>query len=438
MKKIFKLILVGIVAGSLAACGGGGSSSSNGSSSSSGSTSSPNSNGGTNSGSTSSTQPPQSSTANTVPVVFPPQVMINGAKVSMMNQPEVSVTICQPDTSHCATISNILVDTASSGLRIFKPAIPSGLSLVTQSNPATGNSVGECMKFVASYAWGYDSLADVKIAGEMASNIPVQIVDDTLANAPSDCSDWGMDEQSAYNQGLPFNGILGVRSSQTDGASIYDCTGSTCTTLTSSTLTGAANVVRSFSSDNNGVILTLPTIPDQGASAVTGLLTFGINTQANNQTSSVTMIPAIDIGLTGSFNGESIPVAFDSGSAENSLSDVPLPACSDSTSLYCPTTTTTEALTIQSNNGTGGTLSVPFQVSNGDTYYLHNAAGPIAIPNVASINTPHLELYFGIPFLLGHQLFQQYPMYNAATDMMGLQRTPAGMSGLSFTAASGS
>jgi Protein of unknown function (DUF3443) len=432
MKKIFKLILVGIVAGSLAACGGGGSSSSN-----SGTASPSNSNPGTQSGSVPSTPPPQSSTANTVPVVFPPQVMINGARVSMLNQPEVSVTICQPGTSNCATIANILVDTASSGLRIFKPAIPSSLAFPVQSNPASGNSVGECMKFLASYAWGYDSLADVKMAGETASNIPIQIVDDSLANTPSDCSEWGIDEQSTYNQGLPFNGILGVRSSQTDGASIYDCTGSTCTTLTSSTLTGAANVVRNFSNDNNGVILTLPAIPDQGASAVTGLLTFGINTQANNQTSGVTMIPAIDIGLTGSFNGESIPVAFDSGSAENALSDVPLPACLDSASLYCPTTTTTEALTIQSNSGTGGTLSVPFQVSNGDTYYLHNAANPIAIPNVAAINTPHQELYFGIPFLLGHQLFQQYPMYNATTDMMGLQSTPAGMPGLSFTAASG-
>ena len=41
------------------------------------------------------------------------------------NMPYVSVTICEPGTYNCKTIHNILLDTGSSGLRIFASAVKS-------------------------------------------------------------------------------------------------------------------------------------------------------------------------------------------------------------------------------------------------------------------------------------------------------------------------
>jgi hypothetical protein len=55
-------------------------------------------------------------------------ITVNGSLCSAnsyLNKPCVSVTVCTPGTSTCQTISDILLDTGSYGLRIFKQARPS-------------------------------------------------------------------------------------------------------------------------------------------------------------------------------------------------------------------------------------------------------------------------------------------------------------------------
>src|ERR1035441_6993159 len=42
---------------------------------------------------------------------------------SYPNKPTVSVTVCTPGTANCQTIDNILLDTGSYGLRIFKQTL---------------------------------------------------------------------------------------------------------------------------------------------------------------------------------------------------------------------------------------------------------------------------------------------------------------------------
>src|SRR5512140_1262077 len=49
-----------------------------------------------------------------------------------LNEPCVSVTICVPGTSQCQTVPNVLLDTGSTGLRVFKKALTLALSPVPE------------------------------------------------------------------------------------------------------------------------------------------------------------------------------------------------------------------------------------------------------------------------------------------------------------------
>ena len=82
-----------------------------------------------------------------------------------------SVTVCVPGSStNCQTIGGILVDTGSSGLRILSSALT--VSLPQQTN-STGSPIAECAVFADGIIWGPVQTADVKIAGEQASSLPI-------------------------------------------------------------------------------------------------------------------------------------------------------------------------------------------------------------------------------------------------------------------------
>ena len=93
-----------------------------------------------------------------------------------------SVTVCVPSSSTCQTISDVLVDTGSYGLRLLSSAGGGALTLsLTPQNASNGNPVGECAGFVSGFTWGPIKMADVSMAGETAKNIPVQVIDPTFA-----------------------------------------------------------------------------------------------------------------------------------------------------------------------------------------------------------------------------------------------------------------
>ena len=84
-----------------------------------------------------------------------------------------SVTICVPaSTVSCQTIDGVLVDTGSSGLRILS----SVLTLTLPQQTANGNPVVECNQFLDGYTWGPVQVADVGMAGERASAVPIQVI----------------------------------------------------------------------------------------------------------------------------------------------------------------------------------------------------------------------------------------------------------------------
>ncbi len=148
---------------------------------------------------------------NTMPVT------VNGSLCSANsypNKPCVSVTICSPGTATCQTIDDILLDTGSTGLRLFKQVITVPL---TQTSVG-GSQLATCVQFADGSAdWGPVKLADVVLGGEPAVTVPIHVIDAAFGTVPSFC---GVPETTPSAAG--FNGILGV------GLFVEDCGSSLC------------------------------------------------------------------------------------------------------------------------------------------------------------------------------------------------------------------
>jgi len=222
-----------------------------------------------------------------------PSVFVIGAA----NVPFTSVTVCKPGTTTCQTIDHVLVDTGSNGLRLMSSVVSSTLSLpaiTTGSGPLI-----ECIQFADGYSWGSMHRADVKLAGEFAGNIPIQVIGDASSfSVPSTCSSTST---HVLNDVISFgaNGVLGIGVFNQDCGQVcttyaantlyYSCPSTTtCAESTAALTDQATNPVSAFTADFNGVLLQIPALASAtGALNLRGTLTFGINTQSDNQTSTV-------------------------------------------------------------------------------------------------------------------------------------------------------
>ena len=109
-----------------------------------------------------------SSGSNTVPVSvnFGPNGFSTTSN-SYYNGIFTTVTVCQPGTSTCTAVPNVLVDTGSTGLRVLSSTI-SSLNL-PQVSDGSGNNLYECFEFGSlAYTWGPISMATVQIGGEVS------------------------------------------------------------------------------------------------------------------------------------------------------------------------------------------------------------------------------------------------------------------------------
>lgn len=345
-------------------------------------------------------------TGNTVPIV------VNAGVANVVNMPTVSVTVCAPGSSSCQVIGNVLLDTASYGLRLVNTAAATVLGGLPKATAANGGSLTECGQFVSSYTWGTVRSADVKLAGLTASSVPVQIIGDLgTSNVPSSCSNGGSSANSV--SALGANGILGVGPAPLDcgsacvsasaNSNYYSCpaTGS-CTRTTVALASQVANPVSRFASNNDGVIVQL-NAPSNGTA--TGTLTLGVGTVP----SSVTKLATTTAGnLTGTFQGRTITSAFfDSGSNAyffDTSDSATLPTCSQNPSFYCPSTTVSLSASLTASGG-ATSLTVPFTVVNGQNLFtaggfaLASLGGPFGQSNTLDLGLPHFfgrSIYFGI------------------------------------------
>jgi hypothetical protein len=350
-------------------------------------------------------------TTTTGPTLNMQSIVVNaGPANNYFNGAFTSVLVCVPGQSACQLIDGVLVDTGSSGLRVLASALT--LSLPQQADAAGAPTV-ECNEFVDGITWGPIQMADVKLAGEVASNVPIQVIGSpAFSTIPKACSNVGPVENTLATLGA--NGILGVSVFRQDcgqGCTIsgsanpgvyYACPASGCVVTTQALTRQVQNPVWLFPADNNGVMIQLPVLPPGGALTATGALVFGIGTQADNALGSARVMTVDQVGnFTTTFNGVSYATSFiDSGSNGVFFLDTAttlLPVCADSKDFYCPPTLRT--LTAINRGVNAATSTVTFNVGNADTLNgRFSAFNEVAGPFPGSFD-------WGLSFFFGRTIF---------------------------------
>jgi Protein of unknown function (DUF3443) len=400
-KVTFKLGCLGAFSAALlvfSSCGGGGSSSNN---------------------------PRPTPVTNTVPV----EVKAGPGAFPFPNALYTSVTICVPgSTTNCQTIDNIQVDTGSYGLRLLDTTVATlNLPKVTDNS---SNVLQECVQFAdLTYVWGPVATADIQMAGEKGSSVPIQLIASSpTINPPADCTS-GAPANGDLNtvDALGAKGIIGLGVFQQDcgggcttgsffsGYPYYLCPGGACSPAAVPALTQVQNPAWTFPQDYNGLLITLPAVPDTGSPTLAGSMIFGIGTQTDNALGGA-QIYTTDV--TGNFRttyngtqygaggliGSSSNLSFiDSGSNGLYILD---PAtlgngileCPDNPGFYCPALVTTLTAQNMGLNGTAG--SVSFKIGNADTLL---ATGDAALGGLAGDNFDSFD--WGLPFFYGRTVF---------------------------------
>jgi hypothetical protein len=394
--RVIKTVLaVSVVAMTafVAGCGGGGGSSSS-------------SNNNTNSGP--NQQPIAANAANTVAVTVGAGVKGN------VNIPTVSVTVCVPgSTTNCVTVNNVLLDTGSFGLRIVNSALGSLTNSLQVQQATAGGNLAECTHFADGFTWGTTRIATVRISGEVANSIPIQVIGDMAdATVPTKGCVNGANESTA--DALGANGILGigvapvdcgsacsVQANVQDSSNYYACpNGANCVQTLAETTKQVANPIPNFAVDNNGVIVQMAPISSNGAATATGTVVFGIGTQANN---GKTAAATYTTDASGDFpsRGQSNTVFLDSGSNGYFFVDNTIPMCSNIPDFYCPTSTLQRTVNLTGANGATGTATINIAnaqtlLSNTSNYAFNNLGGQV----------PGLEgTDLGLPFFFGRYVY---------------------------------
>jgi hypothetical protein len=389
-----------------------------------------------------------------VPYNSPAGTAASVQQVGAFNAPFTSVTVCVPNTSNCATIDHVLIDTGSSGLRLMASVLPSTLALPAVT--ANNEQLYECVQFASGFSWGSVRAADVKIAGESTSNlaplgISVHVIGDSESiTLPSGCSA-GYTTTTPQDTVASFgaNGILGVGLFLQDcGANCtvnagqyniyYNCPTTNCTNNLSVAVTTqqVSNPVSFFLNDSNGVILQ--TNPDSsstgGMGAVSGVLTFGVNTGTNNLltgtpavytadangnlSSWVTAVGSTSVLASNSINAYYYYSFLDSGSnavyfpisSSTGTPPVTSPAiATDSNGWFIPgSNTLVQGYIASGGAAVMGTSNISYSIGNADTLFNLNNGQDAAFLGLAAPNTisglNNSGIDWGFPFFFGRSI----------------------------------
>ena len=274
------------------------------------------------------------------------------------------------------------------------------------------------------YGVGGGRLADVKIGGEDAKAVPVQTIGEIAYTMPASCTGKAITDF----QSLMANGILGVGIYLQDCGSAcaetatsvrnpglyYTCTStrpSACAIASASLAEQIPNPVASFATDNNGIVIRLPSVPPSGDKVVQGSLVFGIGTRANNALGGATPIALDSTGaIRTAFpaGGTEYRAVLDSGSnaiffLNSAITNIPL--CTTSPDFYCPSTTLNLSATV--SGAIGASVPVAFSVADasqlGMQYFaFDNLAGPL--PGFSTdAAVPGFD--WGLPFFFGRDVY---------------------------------
>jgi Protein of unknown function (DUF3443) len=331
-----------------------------------------------------------------------------------------TVTICVPGTSTCQNIPDVLVDTGSEGLRLLSSQVTLSLPAITDNS---NNGLQECVVYGdGSFNWGAIVGADVKMAGEKASSVPIQIIDSsnpTTYPVPSACLSGGGSNENTV-QSLGANGILGIGNYQQDCGSYcanntvpgtyYLCPNGACSATAVPVNFQVQNPVWIFPQDNNGLLISLPSVPAGGAATASGSLIFGIGTQSDNALGSAQIYTPDSSGnIQSIYQNVSYTGFIDSGSNGLFFLDsgtLGIPDCPDNASWYCPGSPVQYMVTNSSQNGTSSTVTI--NIANADALFLANNGQNAAFSNLGGgtgtgPSTDYVD--FGMPFFYGRDVF---------------------------------
>jgi hypothetical protein len=327
----------------------------------------------------------------------------HGPSSGSFNMPFVSVTVCVPGTQSCRTVDHILVDTGSEGLRLMASALDPTFNLPVVGN-AAGAPLAECGQFASGFTWGSVRRADVRLAGEQATAIPIQVIGDpgaAYATVPFACRGTGANIGTV--DALGANGVLGVGNDRQDCGSLcvstaavgayYACPAGGCAATTLALALQVINPVAAFPVDNNGLSLTMPAVPVGGLSTLSGTLTFGLGTQANNQMGNPTVYTTTNRGtFTTQYKGTNYTSSFiDSGSNGNFFDDSTIAQCSSG--FYCPPSPLSlSAVNVGANGATGTVNFIVEKLPTVVGVVALNAAGTAGLPRTFD---------WGLPFFFG-------------------------------------
>lgn len=372
-----------------------------------------------------------------------------------VDTPFITITLCAPgSTTNCQTINHVEVDTGSYGLRVMSSVLNSTLASALQQEVGTGgNPIVECTVFADGFSWGPVAAADVQIGGESADNVPIQVMGDSRfeQEIPTACSGQGTEEDTVASFGA--NAILGIGvfgddcgsacATEPNNGAYYTCppnsTSTTaCVGVTEAENEQVVNPATGFQTDNNGVIVELPSVAE-GATGTTGTLIFGIGTEGNNGLGAETVYSANSSSNTygnitttyTTVGGQQLflPYSYlDTGSNAYYFGDDGIPSltsCStypgynskNPESWFCPGSELKLSATNAGENGTQGTVS--FSIGNAYTLFNSTASGTVFNDLGANSGSPSTNCQsqstatsdyscafdFGFPFFLGKNVY---------------------------------
>ena len=405
------------------------------------------------------------------------KLTVNGstcAADSYTNKPCVEVTLCDSATgTKCEKITDILVDTGSFGLRIFKDAftqlepydtskIAKDFEFFSKSNGGVNGKLVQCARFGDGTAdWGPVMKAQIVLGGEDPVLSPIQVIDRSFANYKDKCTnsaDGSAPDENAAAAG--FNGILGI------GLFAEDC-GSTCenfnTTLyfncdpsdtsvppqaspckTTNALVATEqlkNPVSLLSVDNNGVIVQLPIVPKTGTTSAEGNLILGIDTRSaasvgfadNSAISGIKTFVAAEENPGDNFayfktvyRGTTYSTSFLDTGSNGLYFDAPsssvIPDCSSLSApwFFCPDSEMSLQATTQSADGIVSAL-INFKIIGLQDLFdpnrvFYNFGGDAGTGDGNPNPDPTISFDWGLPFFLGRNV---YNGINAKTSTLG-------------------
>jgi hypothetical protein len=187
----------------------------------------------------------------------------------------------------------------------------------------------------------------------------------------------------------------------------YACTSTLCQSTAVPLLSQVSNPVIFFATDNNGVVIQLPSIAAQGAATVTGSMIFGIDTQANNKSGSQSVL-TVDLtygDFTTVFNGQSLTHSFlDTGSTGLYFNDTSLQKCTGTNfaTYYCPASPQPLSAVLQGQNAVS--TGVNFTVDNAQNLRA-NDPNLVAFATLAGTYPAANTFDWGLPFYYGRRVY---------------------------------